>query len=163
MAQTRKALKVPPVLATLGYVCEIKGETVHYPYKKKDDVRLFATPNGKTLWCIKTKENKADFDRFSAAWNKNKGEAEKAAKLYEDWHDFDVQSGSLMSPPKGFLFFVDRCVSIIYSSDKWGGKRHKYIHTFDKPPMIWVNRKTAPTVIKLSGGAIATTKRGITG
>lgn len=163
MVETRKALKVPKVLATLGHVCEIKGATVHYPFAIKEDVRLFATSNGKTLWCLKVQEKKTDFDRFSAIWEQNKAEAERTVKLYAKWHDFDSQSGSLMTAPRGFLFFVDRCISIVYSSDKWGGKKHKYIHTFKKPPKIWVNSKTHPTVIKLSGGAIAATERGITG
>lgn len=163
MAKTKKSLKLPPVLATLGRAVEVKGQHVHFSFPAKDNVVLLAAPNGKTLYCIQIEKKATTGAEFLDIWEKHKTEAEKGAALYEKWNDFEVQSGSVIKKPRGFLWQVDRCHMIVYESDKWSGKKHKYIHEFKHPPLMWVNKKTAPTVLVLSGGKIRTTERGITG
>lgn len=87
----------------------------------------------------------------------------RGIKLYEDWHEFEPVTGSLWTPPRGFLFRVDRAQHIVYESDKWSGKPQQYIHDFTHPPLMWVNNKTAPTVLVLTGGKIKVRKSGVTG
>jgi hypothetical protein len=157
----KKALKLPGVLITLGRAVEVKGRAVHYTWPAKDKVMLCAATNGKTLYCVsaknKTKKN------FATLYDARIDQIERGCDLYELWSDFEARSGSVVKPPRGFLFNVDRCESIIYASDKWTGRTQKYIHEFDDPPIVWVNNKTRPTVLVLSGGNIKTTKEGITG
>lgn len=159
----KRAIKLPPVLATLGRAIEVEGTSVRYKFLKKDDVGLYATPDGKTLYCLNAKKKRATFDEFSKAWERNKTKAEQGVHLFEEWNDFDSNAGSLATAPRGFFFQVDRCQCIIYESPKWEGSNNKYIHEFKTPPLMWVNKKSAPTVLMLSGGKIRTTSRGITG
>lgn len=157
------ALKIPKVLVNLGRAIEVKGEHIHFYFSKKDHVDLFSTPDGKTLFCIKIRNKKFTKNQFEEIWKKYETKANEGVKLYEKWNDFESKSGTMIDSPRGFLFQIDRCKSIVYESDKWGNKKNKYIHEFKKPPLMWVNKKTAPSVLKLSGGAIRTTARGITG
>lgn len=159
----KRAIKLPPVLATLGRAIEVEGIELRYKFLKRDNVDLYATPDGKTLYCLQAKKKRATFDEFSRAWERNKDKAEQGVGLYERWNDFDVSAGTLATAPRGFFFQVDRCKSIIYESPKWEGSNNKYIHEFKTPPLMWVNKKSAPTVLMLSGGKIRTTSRGITG
>lgn len=163
MTLKKKALKIPSVLATLGRPVKIIGEDVHYRFMVKDNVKLFATSSGQTLYCLTVKKKPTKYSDFLELWDKNQDQAENTLALYQNWHDFEAKTGSIMKPPKGFLFNVGRCESIIYSSDKWTGKQTKYVHDFKSKPIIWVNKKTSPTVLVLSGGKIRTTKRGIEG
>lgn len=159
----KKPIKLPRVLATLGRIVEIKGEHVHYYFSAKKQMRLISDALGRTLFGIQVAKKKTSSLEFLEFWKRYQSQADKAVDLYEKWNDFDAQTGSIIRAPRGFFFRVDRCVSIIYESEKWGGKRKKYIHDFSTPPLIYVNKKTEPTVIKLSGGKIRVTKRGITG
>jgi hypothetical protein len=159
----KRAIKLPPVLATLGRVIEVDGLEVRYKFLKKDNVGLYATPDGKTLYCLKANKKRATFEEFTQIWERNKTKAEQGVRLFEEWNDFDSKAGSLATSPRGFFFLVDRCRSIIYESPKWEGRNNKYIHDFKTPSLMWVNKKSAPTVLMLSGGKIRTTSRGITG
>lgn len=158
-----KPIKIPSVLCCIGQALEVLGEKQKYKFKVKDRVFLYTDTAGKKLYCLKTVEKKAKKSDFDRAIEKKHSQVSEAMKLYKNWHDFDAVSGSLASPPRGFLFDVDRAVHIIYNSDKWVGRNRKYIHEFKTPPKIWVNKKTEPTLLVMTGGKIAVKKEGITG
>lgn len=163
MAKTKIAIKLPDVLVELGRAVEVKGTHVHYSFPKKDRVILCATPDGKTLFCLKkTAANVRSADLETSA-GKKRSTIEKSAALFEKWSDFEADQAEPIKRVTGFLHRVDRCHYIVYESDKWEGKKNQYIHEFKKPPVMWVNNLTAPTVLKLSGGDIRTTAKGITG
>lgn len=92
-----------------------------------------------------------------------KNQVEQGIGLYQDWAEFDPKRGELWKPPRGFLWEVDRAQHIVYESDKWTGKNQQYIHSFDHPPIMWVNNKTTPSVLVLSGGKIEVRNEGIVG
>lgn len=158
-----KPIKIPPVLCYIGQVREVDTDTGKFKFKIKDRVMLYTTTNGKKLFCLKSsakKSKKADFEK--AVENKHE-QVSDAMDLYRQWHAFDAVSGSLASVPRGFLFDAGRAIHIIYSSDKWGGKKRNYIHEFKTPPKVWANKKKDPTLLVLTGGNIAVKKEGITG
>lgn len=158
-----KAIKIPPVLCCIGQAVEVAGELDTYKFKVKDRVFLYSAPDGKKLYCLKSNDKKSKNSDFKKAIEKKKNAVSEAMKLYKNWHNFEAISGSLMAPPRGFLFDVDRAVHIIYTSDKWIAKKRSYIHDFKKRPKIWVNKKTKPTLLVLTGGQIAVRKEGIIG
>lgn len=159
----KKALKLPPVLSALGRAVEICCGDVVYRWTVKDNVLLYASKSGRRLYCIKTKKKMTSGAQWAQAITKRRKQVDKAVALYEKWHEFDAITGSIMTAPRGFMFKVGRASHIIYASDKWTGRMTKYIHEFRSPPVCWVNRKTAPTVVELTGGKIHIRKAGITG
>lgn len=157
-------IKLPPVLICIGQLKQIEtGDTV-YKFPLKDKVMLFCAPNGKALYCMAYTAKKADKAHFEKVAKGKHAQILEGMKLYEKWHEFEPSSGSLCSPPRGFLFDAGRAVSIIYQSDKWTGKKQNYIHTFKICPKLRVNKKsTQPTLLVLTGGRIRVKKEGITG
>ena len=158
--ESKRVIKVPNVLVTLGKSEEIKGTHVHYFFK--DKISLCSDSVGNKLYAIKINKKLPRKD-FLKLWDNEITKIEKAQELYEKFHDFETKSGIIIKPPTGFWWKVDRCEMIVYSSDKWGGKSQKYIHEFTNPPIIWVNNKTKPTLVMLSGGRIRITPGGIRG
>lgn len=164
MKSGNKPIKLPKVLVCIGQCNEIKTDDGVYNFRIKDKVMLFSTTNGKTLYCMAYKALKTSNDEFKTRVQSNQSQVSTGMNLYEKWHEFEPVSGSVCKPPKGFLFDAGRCVHIIYTSDKWVGKKRKYIHTFKSKPKCWVNKKsTAPTLLALTGGKIRVRKDGITG
>ena len=159
----KKPLKLPPVLIALGRAVEVSGSDVSYLWPSKDNVVLYASVAGDTLYCVKTKKKQAPRSAFLALWNRRSKSANKGIELFEQWHDFDPMTGSIMATPKGFLYHVARAKTIVYASDKWTGRTVKYIHEFKQPPKLWVSSKTKPLVLVMTGGKIKVSKRGITG
>jgi hypothetical protein len=153
----KRPIKIPSVLCCLGRAVEVLTVDQKYRWPASKNVKLLATSNGKTLYCLQCVPVHGKNKTTQAA------EIEKSIDLYERWHDFDATTAQTVSIPRGFLFEAGRAVSIIYSSNKWEGKSHKYIHTFESKPIVWVNKKVNPTLIMLSGGKIRTTSEGITG
>lgn len=164
MKSKNKPIKIPRVLVCIGQLNEIKTEDQTYRLKIKDKIMLFSSVNGKTLYCMSYTEKKTDNDDFKRHVQSKQTDVLKGMNLYETWHEFEPISGSICKPPKGFLFDVGRCIHIIYTSDKWVGKKRKYVHEFKKRPKCWVNKKsTIPTLLVLTGGKIAVRKDGIKG
>lgn len=161
--QIKKALKLPPVLCGLGRPIRVECGDVVYKWTTKDKVQLYSAPNGKSLYCLKVVKQKTDKADFERRIEKNRSAIDESVKLYQKWHEFDAATGDVMKPPRGFLFNVGRATAILYASDKWTGKIKHFIHEFKTPPVVWVNSKTAPTVLILTGGKINVKSDGITG
>jgi len=159
-----RPIKIPPVLCCIGRVGEVGTQDSVYKFMVQDLVCLYSPPSGKQLYCLKTdREKKSSPADFKRAVETHRDQVSKAMKLYKRWHDFDPVSGSLAKSPRGFLYQAGRAAYIIYNSDKWTGRSTNYIHDFVTPPILWVNKKTKPTLLILTGGQIAVKKEGITG
>ncbi len=162
-SKVKKAIKLPDVLICLGRAVSVTGVEMLFKWPIKAKCQLYCSTSGESLYCLVSTAKESSKDEFNSAVGKHQKQVDTAVKLYERWHDFDPVSGSIVRPPRGFLFDVDRAESIIYSSDKWVGRTRSYIHTFKTPPKVWVNRKTDPTLLVMTGGRIRVTKEGITG
>lgn len=158
-------LKIPGVLVFLGRAVEVKGEHVHYYFD--DNTRLLSESNGKTLWCIRSGKEYENYAKIDPLVSKHRKLVEIGLNLRDDWNDLenspDGSRASVIKIPSGFLFEADKCHTIVYDSDKFDGKERRYIHKFKNIPTMWVNKQTEPSVLKLSGGKIRITKRGIIG
>lgn len=159
----KKPIKLPAVLSCLGRAVEVCCDDIVYRWPAKDNVLLYASKSGRRLYCVKTKKKATSGAQWAQAVTKRRKQVDQAVALYEKWHEYDAITGSLMVPPRGFMFKVGRATHIIYASDKWTGRMQKYIHEFKTPPVCWVNRKNNPTVLELTGGKIRVRKAGITG
>lgn len=165
----KKSLKIDPVLCGLGRAIEVRveafdnGNPVFFKWTTKDKMELYSSANGKKLFCLKTEKMDCTKDQIAQRIEQNKSAVSDSVELYEKWHDFDEANGCIIKQPRGFLFNIGRATEILYASDKWTGKIKHYIHDFKKTPLVWVNNKTAPTVLILSGGKISVKKEGITG
>lgn len=165
MAQSKvtKAIKLPSVLICLGRAVNVTGADHVFKWPIKATCQLLCSVTGTSLYCLVPTVGSSSRSDLEDALKERFSKIERGVKLYESWHDFDPSSGSLVTVPRGFLFYVDRARSIVYASDKWSGRMQSYIHTFNTPPKIWVNRKVDPTLLVMTGGQIRTTKEGITG
>ncbi len=159
----KRAIKLPAVLCCLGQAVEVQGENELYKLRQKDRILLYTNPAGRELYCLKASPRKTNPAAFQTALESHKGQVNAGMNLYKRWHDFNAVSGSLAACPRGFLFNTDRCVHIVYKSDKWTARIRSFIHTFKHPPMVWVNKYDGPDLVVLSGGKIRVTKEGITG
>ena len=162
MVIRKKPIKIPQTLVDLGRAVSVRGTSAEYKWPKKDNVRLCASVSGKTLYCLRPNMT-TTYNRLEEICGDQLDTDEQGIELYEAWSGFEVDTGCLIKPPRGFLWYVELCHDVVYESDKWSGKLQKYIHSFATLPSIWVNRKQKPTLLVLSGGKIKTTKRGITG
>lgn len=160
---TKKSLRLPTVLCGLGRTLEVICDDITYRWPAKDKCKLYSSITGKELYSLCLSDSSITESDFADRVSKNKADVHKGLNLYKKWHDFESANGSVTKPPRGFLFFVGRATAIKYASDKWTGRTKHFIHDFTKCPKVWVNNKTAPTVLVLSGGKIAVKKEGITG
>lgn len=165
MAQSKvkKAIKLPSVLICLGRAVSVTGADHVFKWPIKAGCQLLCSVTGKSLYCLISAVGSSSRSDLDDALKERCEQVDRGVKLYERWHNFDPSSGSLATVPRGFLFCVDRAKSIVYASDKWSGRTQSYIHTFNTTPKIWVNRKTDPTLLVMTGGQIRTTKEGILG
>lgn len=167
MGSKKKPLKLPAVLCGLGRAMEVSvtdGDQKYvFRWTTKHQVQLYSSVNGNTLYCVKTVKKDIDQKSFSSRVESAKPSVAKGIKLYEKWHDWDASNGCVIDHPRGFLFDCGRADQIVYASDKWSGRTKHYYHDFQTPPKVWVNSKTAPTVLILTGGKIQVKKEGITG
>ena len=163
MGQEKKPLKIDPVLICLGQALQVRIGDAVYKWKVKDKMGLYSSVDGKKLFIIQTAPKKITPAEFLAKVDSNQAKVDKGIALYERWHECEPVSGSIMVPPKGFLFHVGRVASLLYSSDKWTSKKTRYIHDFKQKPIGWVNSKKAPKALVLTGGKIQVKADGITG
>lgn len=160
----KKPIKMPDVLIQLGRAVSVEfanGDKIVWPANK--GCLLYSAVSGRALYCLvsnKKVSSRADFD---SAVDVKIDDVRRGMNLYSKWSDFESTSGSLAKRPKGFLLCLGRAKSIVYNSDKWVSRSRAYIHTFKSMPKVWANKKTNPTLLVLTGGAIRVEKEGITG
>lgn len=159
----KKPLKIDPVLVCLGQALEVRIGDILYKWKVKEKMGLYSSVDGKKLFILQMAPKKITPAEFMAKIDSNQAKVDKAVALYERWHEYEPVSGSILVPPRGFLFDVGRATSILYNSDKWTGKKTRYVHEFKQPPIGWVNSKKAPKALVLTGGNIRVKAEGITG
>lgn len=160
-------IKIPPVLVTLGRALLVEGANFSFSWASTDDIQLSTCPDCKNIYLIALMNNNSVSEKLLNPeywWQKYAENIEKSSKIFKKWNDFEMQTGNIIIPPKGFLYGIGRCRTIIYQSAKWSGKNHKYIHEFKNQPYVWANKKRdLPTVLRLEAKNIKITKRGITG
>jgi hypothetical protein len=161
--KVKRPIKLPDVLICLGRAVSVTGAELEFKWPIKAKCQLFCSTTGASLYCLVATARPSSKSHLEKALKKQHDQVSAGMQLYERWHEFDAASGSLVHAPRGFLFNVDRAVSIVYASDKWVGRARSYIHTFKTPPKVWVNRKTDPTLLVMTGGRIKVSKEGITG
>ena len=163
MEQKKRALKIDSVLVCLGRAVEMIADGKRYKWTIKDGMNLYSPPGGKKLFILNTQKKPISGAKFRAEIAETGGRFEKGLALYKEWHECEPASGSLMTPPRGFLFSAGRVESLEYNSTKYTGRKTNYIHTFKSCPLVWVNNKKAPKVLVLTGGKIRVKNEGITG
>lgn len=165
----KSSLKMPGVVSILGKAIELKarlnnGDEVFYIWpgrktKKGNPCHLASNPAGTALFVIpRTKSEKP------APNEKNSKEITRAAKLYENFTDLEIENPFSISIAEPNFKRAGRAVHIVYRSDKWTGKDTDYIHTFKQPPIVHVSGGVKnPKMIALTGGRIRVQPRGIVG
>jgi hypothetical protein len=87
------------------------------------------------------------------------------ADAYSLWSGFEPNSFYSFDLPAYELKKRGEARQINYQSDKWTGRLTRYYHDFDRPPWVWVNKYSDPTIwaIKHKDGRKIVTKEGIIG
>lgn len=151
---TTRAPSVPLVLVELGRLVELQTDSVRWKWTAKEDWIVCSNESGRRLFMFPRPPKKPVKD--STAY------AKKGEKLYKIFNH--RKSDKLL---KGKIYDLKRregrAIHIIYRSDKFGGRASNYIHSFDKPPIVWVNSTKNPKIVALTGGDIRITTRGIEG
>jgi hypothetical protein len=160
----KKPIKIPDVLIQLGRAVSVmcvNGAEIKWPARSK--CLLYSAVSGRALYCLVSKPKPSSREDFEKAVYVKMDKVQRGMQLYSKWSEFEPSSGELTTSPKGFLTCLGRAKSIVYNSDKWVARARSYIHTFKNMPKCWVNKKTNPTLLVLTGGAIRVEKEGITG
>jgi hypothetical protein len=144
--------KIPDVLVLLGRAVELQTTSDKYKWTIKDNCKLFSDSSGARLFILRIKPSE----------KKPSKAAKQATDLYKRWSHDAVDKLSVGKVGDVKLFKTSRANHIIYSSDKFGGKTDRYIHTFDVKPIVWMPKRSTSTVV-LTGGKIEITKGGIEG
>jgi hypothetical protein len=150
---TAKAPKVPKTLVELGRLVELGFEAQLWKWLVSEDWILTSSESGKRLYL---------FERPGLVVS-SPSSMDRGKKLYKRFnhrkHD-DYRKGKLRSLRAKAK--PGRALHIVYNSDKFGPKEN-YIHHFDHPPVVWVDRNKNPRIVALTGGRIRITSRGIEG
>lgn len=141
----RNGAAVPKVDATDKYL--------HFRQEPKSHFSFFRT--GEISRGVK-----ASFGCPMKKWSKNPA----GETLFKKFSHKSAKHADSMDVPNPKIQ-CGRAVHIVYSSNKTkrGGKKTGYIHQFETPPIVWVDRKKNPSVLVLTGGHIRITKDGIEG
>lgn len=165
----KSSTKMPGVVSILGKAIELKarlnnGDEVIYMWpgrktKKGNPCHLASNPDGTALYVIpRTKGEKP------APNEKNSKKISRAAKLYENFTDLEIDDPILLSITEPTFKKAGCAIHIVYRSDKWTLKDTDYIHTFKHPPIVHVSGGVKnPKMIALTGGRIRVQPRGIVG
>ena len=86
----------------------------------------------------------------------------KQAAAWRLWSDFEVDGARRVKVPEPEMELVGPADYIIYSSDKWGGKKNRYIHEFESPVEVYRGKKKSGLWV-LKGGKLKVRAAGITG
>lgn len=155
---------MPDVLIQLGRAVSVACENgTEIKWSTRSKCLLYSSVSGRALYCFVSKPKPSSVSDFEKAVYVKMDKVRRGMQLYSKWSEFEPTSGELTTPPKGFLLCLGRARSIVYNSDKWVSRARSYIHTFANMPKTWVNKKTNPTLLVLTGGAIRVRKEGITG
>lgn len=147
-----KAPQIPEILVYLGGAIEIDGDRHEWKWKKNENFVVATDELGKNLYL---------FQKPKRAKRASVNPSKKGAQTYQKFNrreptktnEIDVQN-----PKKK----AGRCHHIAYRSTKFGACK-SFIHVFDDPPSIWVDKIDKPQIIVLTGGNVHVTKRGIEG
>lgn len=150
---TTKPPSVPLVLIELGRLVELQTGDHRWKWTKKENWIVCASESGKRLYLF-PKPKQQPSSRTTTY-------AKDGVKLYKlfNHRKYDrLVTGKI----NDLQYREGRAIHIIYHSDKFG-RGSNYIHSFDKPPIVWTNNKKSPKIVALTGGEIKITSRGIEG
>ena len=143
-------MKSKLILVELGRLVELQTSNRRLRWNKKDNWILACNVSGNRLFCFPRPRKTTD----TVATDNSK----KLFKIFNHHPADEILAGKICDAG----IRDGRAISITYHSDKFG-RASNYIHSFDTPPITWVNNKKNPKVIKLTGGHIKITARGIEG
>jgi hypothetical protein len=155
--------KIPEIMVLLGEVNEIavehQGEISCFSWPK--NTMLLTCPRGKLLLVVSRIPGKKKVFEINE-------KLEKAAKkLWGEWSDFEIDKSFSVqiSLPKGKINQIGFANHVVYTSDKWTGKEHQYIHEFDQTPKprVWSDDEKKPLLCIVEGGKLKVKEEGITG
>ena len=161
--------KIPRVVSILGKAIELKmylnnGDEMIYLWpgrktKKSGAYYLASNPAGNALYILPATHSKKNIDKSI-----HPSEMKRAAKLYENFTDFEFDKPFALCVPDKPFKRCGRATHIVYRSDKWSGKDQDYIHEFDNAPIVHASGSAKnPKMIALTGGRIRVQPRGIVG
>lgn len=126
-------------------------------------VGLYSTPNGRSLYLLRTLEaravDKAPRAHLEAARRFTTFTQQDPA----EWFAFKVPKGSEVLHKWGYA------VELLYRSDKWNREPTDYVHKFTGAPVAYADRKPGPRAKPSAWGILGTdgrtlvTARGIVG
>jgi hypothetical protein len=141
----------PKVLVELGRAVELDSDEWVWTWNKRDNWIIAASVNGKRLYLFprpkQRAQNPVDIQRH-----------ERLYKVFNRRESDELLQGNIRALKRR----AGRANHVVYHSDKFGRGRD-YIHIFDNPPIVWVDKPNLPRIVGLTGGDIRITKRGIEG
>ena len=150
---TTRPPNVPLVLIELGRLVELQTDIHKWKWTKKEDWIVASSESGKRLYLFPRPKKQTTVEGTTYA--------KEGAKLYKIFnhrkHD-KLLKGNIHELKRR----EGRAINIIYHSDKFG-RASNYIHSFDRPPIVWVNNNKNPKIVALTGGDIRINTRGIEG
>ncbi len=88
----------------------------------------------------------------------------EAARIHSKWRDWRapaMRGESRVEYPVESMNAPKDAIAIVYSSDKFDGKRQSYIHHFDNGVKAWVGKGRSPKAFYVSGGRLKLTPDGL--
>lgn len=155
----------PTTGVLLGRAVEL-GFTNDKAFKWRSGALLITNAAGDRLWIIigtKLKRSTKAINDYAKRYSITESEVKKAGQRYTKWSEFEPEQLSVARVSGRKLKIIGKAQYIVYESDKWEDKKHKYCHTFKVPPMVRADNKTNPGLIAISGGKLRVQPRGIIG
>lgn len=143
---------VPKTLVYLGEAIEVEADAVTWRWAKSDLFIVAASESGRSIFV---------FCRPKKRIRKAPQERKKAEKLYKNFNRRPAAGGQKIDVPEATKR-VGRVLHIVYRSTKFGPSK-SFIHVFERPPLVWVDKINRPKILALTGGKIIITRRGIEG
>ena len=156
-------MRVPKVLTGLGIALTLEVEfkdgvimAYEFPYQKR--YQLAANSTGTALFIFPAKASRSKGKNGEVNRQIN-----KAAKLYEKWSDFEMDSAKAHNVSYKPLKNIGLAYSITYKSDKWSGSKTNYIHQFGNNVTVKMDDEKKPSMIQIYGGRMKVKPEGIVG
>lgn len=146
MVLKRKKIRLPRVLVDLGPCVEIHLESGKVWRPGRKSIHLCSNESGRILYVIAVTREYRD--------------KKPASRLYEVFKHRGVsgyREGKMREVSK--LVRLGRVNAVVYG---WS-QREERIHRWRKKPTAWTDKANDPTFVKISGGRIRVTSRGILG
>lgn len=142
-----KNIRLPRVVVSLGPCIEVhfSGGRVWRPRNKR--IHLCAGESGRTLWVMGVSKEHKDKQPASALFERFRAHAVRGYR--------NAKIRDRISK----LVRLGRVDAVVY---EWS-KREERIHRWRKKPQAWADSANNPTFVKISGGRIRVTSRGILG